>query len=230
MPGVVAVLRRLRARAASTPTGATRSRTGRSWRIDRVRFVGEPVAAVAAEDEATAEAALHEIVVEYEELPVVGTIDEAIADDAPLVHDGELRPGALPRARRAARARGQRLLPLPPRRRLGRARRGGGRADGRGRVHVPRRLPVRDGDPHHGRRLRPATSSRSGPPASTRSWSAPRSPTCSSCRSAACGSSCPTSAAASARRPTRRWSRSPRRSPGRRGARCGSRTASTSRW
>jgi CO/xanthine dehydrogenase Mo-binding subunit len=61
--------------------------------IDRVRFHGEPVAAVAAEDEATAEAALRAIVVEYDELPVVGTIAEAAADDAPLVHDDELRPG-----------------------------------------------------------------------------------------------------------------------------------------
>ena len=60
---------------------------------DRVRFAGEPVAAVAAEDEATAEAAVNEIVVDYEELPVVGTIADAIRADAPLVHDGELRPG-----------------------------------------------------------------------------------------------------------------------------------------
>jgi CO/xanthine dehydrogenase Mo-binding subunit len=60
---------------------------------ERVRFQGEPVAAVAAEDEATAEAALREIVVDYEELPVVGTIPEAIAEEAPLVHDGPLRPG-----------------------------------------------------------------------------------------------------------------------------------------
>ena len=68
-----------------------------------MRFAGEPVAAVAAEDEAIAEAALREIVVDYEELPVVGTIEEAIADDAPLLHEGELRAGALPRARQARR-------------------------------------------------------------------------------------------------------------------------------
>ena len=61
--------------------------------IDRVRFAGEPVAAVAAEDEATAAAALERIDVEYEELPVVGTIEQALADDAPLVNDGPLRPG-----------------------------------------------------------------------------------------------------------------------------------------
>lgn len=61
--------------------------------IGEVRFAGEPVAAVAAVDEATAEAAIAEIVVEYEELPVVGTVDAALAPDAPLVHDGPIRPG-----------------------------------------------------------------------------------------------------------------------------------------
>ena len=62
--------------------------------IDRVRFAGEPVAAVAAKDVATAEAAVLAIVVEYEELPVVGTLDEALAPGATLVHDQPLRPGA----------------------------------------------------------------------------------------------------------------------------------------
>lgn len=61
--------------------------------IDKVRFVGEPVAAVAAEDEATAEAALAAIEVVYDELPVVGTVAAAMAPDAPLVHEGESRPG-----------------------------------------------------------------------------------------------------------------------------------------
>lgn len=61
--------------------------------IDRVRFLGEPVAAVAAEDEAAAEAAVRAIVVDYEEVAFAGTIAEATAEDAPLVHDGELRPG-----------------------------------------------------------------------------------------------------------------------------------------
>jgi CO/xanthine dehydrogenase Mo-binding subunit len=61
--------------------------------IDRVRFAGEPVAAVAAEDEATAAAALERIHVEYEELPVLATIEHALAPDAPLINDGPLRPG-----------------------------------------------------------------------------------------------------------------------------------------
>lgn len=62
--------------------------------IDRVRFAGEPVVAVAATDQATAEAAVRAIVVEYEDLPVVGTVDEALAPGATLVHDQPLRPGA----------------------------------------------------------------------------------------------------------------------------------------
>jgi len=61
--------------------------------IDKVRHVGEPVAAVAAVDEATAEAAVRAIVVEYDELPVVGTIEEALADGAPAIHDEVIRPG-----------------------------------------------------------------------------------------------------------------------------------------
>ncbi|HEU0245508.1 MAG TPA: xanthine dehydrogenase family protein molybdopterin-binding subunit [Gaiellaceae bacterium] len=61
--------------------------------IDRVRFAGEPVAAVAAEDEATAAAALERIEVSYEELDVLGTIEQALAADAPVLHEGPLRPG-----------------------------------------------------------------------------------------------------------------------------------------
>src|SRR5262245_50084035 len=61
--------------------------------VGKVRFAGEPVAAVAAEDEATAQAALGRIDVEYEELPIVGTVEEALAPGAPQVNEGPLRPG-----------------------------------------------------------------------------------------------------------------------------------------
>jgi CO/xanthine dehydrogenase Mo-binding subunit len=61
--------------------------------IDRVRFAGEPVAAVAAVDQATAEAAVRAIVVDYDELPVIATLEDALAPGAALVHDGPLRPG-----------------------------------------------------------------------------------------------------------------------------------------
>ncbi len=54
--------------------------------IDRVRHVGEPVAAVAAIDAETAERALDLIEVRYEPLDEVVTIDQALADDRPLIH------------------------------------------------------------------------------------------------------------------------------------------------
>lgn len=57
--------------------------------IDVVRYEGEPVAAAVAEDEATAREALERIHVEYEPLPEVTTIEEALAPGAPLVHVGE---------------------------------------------------------------------------------------------------------------------------------------------
>ena len=55
--------------------------------LDRALFAGQPVAAVATEDEATAEDALGAIAVEYEPLPAVVTIEEAVADGAPQLHD-----------------------------------------------------------------------------------------------------------------------------------------------
>ncbi|HBY94986.1 MAG TPA: xanthine dehydrogenase subunit D [Chloroflexi bacterium] len=55
--------------------------------IDKVRYVGEPVAAVAAVDRETAEYAAELIEVEYEELPAVLEIEDALAPDSPLVHE-----------------------------------------------------------------------------------------------------------------------------------------------
>jgi xanthine dehydrogenase molybdenum-binding subunit len=54
---------------------------------DKVRYVGDEVAAVAAVDEDAAEEALELIKVEYELLPGVFDIDEALAPGAPLVHE-----------------------------------------------------------------------------------------------------------------------------------------------
>jgi xanthine dehydrogenase D subunit/xanthine dehydrogenase C subunit len=53
---------------------------------DKVRYVGDVVAAVAAVDAETAEAALALIDVTYEPLPVVTDPEQALAPDAPLVH------------------------------------------------------------------------------------------------------------------------------------------------
>ena len=55
--------------------------------VDKVRYVGEAVAAVAAETEEIAERACELIEVEYEELPGVFGIKEALAPDAPLIHE-----------------------------------------------------------------------------------------------------------------------------------------------
>ncbi|HJW74463.1 MAG TPA: xanthine dehydrogenase family protein molybdopterin-binding subunit [Thermoleophilia bacterium] len=54
---------------------------------DKVRYVGDEVAAVAAVDEDTAEEALELIKVEYEPLPPVLSVEEALRPGAPLVHD-----------------------------------------------------------------------------------------------------------------------------------------------
>ena len=55
--------------------------------VDKVRYVGEPVAAVAAVDLAAAEVAAGLISVEYEELPAVFDPVEAMRPDAPILHD-----------------------------------------------------------------------------------------------------------------------------------------------
>ena len=55
---------------------------------DKVRFVGEKVAAVAADDPDIAEEALLLIDVEYEQLPAVFDPLEAMAPGAPAVHEG----------------------------------------------------------------------------------------------------------------------------------------------
>ena len=92
MPGVFAVLTGEDV-AARLPAGGRFGRffydqtvlaTGRS------RFVGEPVAAVAAASAELAAEACLAIEVEYDPLPAVFTVEEAIAPGAPLVH--ETRP------------------------------------------------------------------------------------------------------------------------------------------
>ena len=55
--------------------------------IEKVRYVGDEVAAVAALDPETARTAVDLIKVEYEELPAVLSLDAALAPQAPLVHD-----------------------------------------------------------------------------------------------------------------------------------------------
>lgn len=66
--------------------------------VDKVRYIGEQVAALAAVDEDTAEEALDLIEVEYEPLPAVFDPREAMKDGAPLIHEGvknNIRPAAV---------------------------------------------------------------------------------------------------------------------------------------
>jgi 4-hydroxybenzoyl-CoA reductase subunit alpha len=54
---------------------------------DRVRFVGDPVAAVVATDELTAEEASRLVAVRYDPLPTIGSPEEALAHPEPRIHD-----------------------------------------------------------------------------------------------------------------------------------------------
>ena len=72
--------------------------------IDKVRYVGDMVAAVVAEDEATAFRALELIDVEYVELPALMTIADALAEGAPDIFEVAF-------VRRAAAGRGRRAEP-----------------------------------------------------------------------------------------------------------------------
>lgn len=62
----------------------------------KVLYVGHAVAAVAATTKAIAEAAAKLIVVEYEVLPHVIEVEEALADGAPILHEGMITKGLEP--------------------------------------------------------------------------------------------------------------------------------------
>ncbi|MGT2491856.1 hypothetical protein ACU4GD_18315 [Cupriavidus basilensis] len=81
--------------------------------MDRVRYVGEPVAVVMAESRALAEDALDLVRVNYRVLPPVVTIEAALADDTPILHPGV---GANVVSDRHFRATASPRPPLPPRR------------------------------------------------------------------------------------------------------------------
>jgi selenium-dependent xanthine dehydrogenase len=85
LPGVVAVLT-----ADDIPGRKDCGVHDIDWPVlcyDKVRYVGDAVALVAAETKEIAEAALKLIEVEYEPLPVVAGPKEAAAQGAPLVHE-----------------------------------------------------------------------------------------------------------------------------------------------
>ncbi|HEY7711738.1 MAG TPA: xanthine dehydrogenase family protein molybdopterin-binding subunit, partial [Candidatus Entotheonella sp.] len=81
LPGVVAVLTPDQLQDIDPYYGAV-VRDRPILAMQKVRYQGEPVAAVAAVDEATAHRALSLIQVDYEELSVVGDTDAALAPGA----------------------------------------------------------------------------------------------------------------------------------------------------
>ena len=61
--------------------------------VNETKFFGEPVAVVAAESKDAAEAGARAVNVDFDELPCVLTIDDALNSEMPLVREPELRPG-----------------------------------------------------------------------------------------------------------------------------------------
>ena len=86
VPGVLAVLTRDNLNVASNAFGAY-VRDQQILATERVRYVGDMLAAVAAIDDAVAAEAVKLIEVDYDELPAVYNVEEALADEAPLVHE-----------------------------------------------------------------------------------------------------------------------------------------------
>jgi 4-hydroxybenzoyl-CoA reductase alpha subunit len=85
LPGVVAVIT---GEQLPIPYGILPvSQDEHTLSIEKVRFIGDPVAAVAALDEDTAFEALDLIDVEYEPLTAISSIEEALAVTEPRIHD-----------------------------------------------------------------------------------------------------------------------------------------------
>jgi selenium-dependent xanthine dehydrogenase len=85
VPGVAAVLT-----ADDVPGTKNHGLAREDWPVlayDKVRYVGDAIAVVAAESEEIAEEAAKLIEVAYEPLPVVSSAEEALAPDAPPVHE-----------------------------------------------------------------------------------------------------------------------------------------------
>ena len=87
LPGVAAVVTGADAARLPDPYYGVAIRDQPVVAIDKVRYVGDMIAAVAASDEETAYRSLSLINVQYEKLQAVTTIDEALAEGAPLLFE-----------------------------------------------------------------------------------------------------------------------------------------------
>jgi len=88
-PGVVGVLtgQDVKEMSKPFPCGVTIPTIYYACAVDRVRYVGEPVAVVVAENRYLAEDALDLIEVDYGPLEAVVDIEKALEPDAPILHD-----------------------------------------------------------------------------------------------------------------------------------------------
>ncbi|MDQ0341008.1 2-furoyl-CoA dehydrogenase large subunit [Caldalkalibacillus uzonensis] len=89
MPGVKGVVtgKDVSALTKPFPVGVSQPIDYYAIAVDKVRYVGEPVAVIVAQNRYLAEDALEKIEVDYEPLPAVVDIEEALKPDAPLLHD-----------------------------------------------------------------------------------------------------------------------------------------------
>jgi len=89
LPGVEAVITGKDMPGANNPDASrgTQMASDNLLARTKVLYKGHPVAAVAAANQHVAEAALDLIQVEYEVLPAVMTVQQAMAKDAPLLHE-----------------------------------------------------------------------------------------------------------------------------------------------
>ena len=90
LPGVLAVMtgRDLPTKHGAIPVAQDET----ALAVDRVRYIGEPVVAVAARTEAIAHAAVRIIRVVYEPLEAIMTIEDALDPDLPPIHPDARRP------------------------------------------------------------------------------------------------------------------------------------------
>src|SRR5438067_13812881 len=88
MPGVACVVTGEDERRWTKPFAVAVKTTMQHWclAVDRVRYVGEPVAVVLAQHRDLAEDALEQIAVEYRPLPAIGDPEAAAIPEAPLLH------------------------------------------------------------------------------------------------------------------------------------------------
>ena len=155
--------------------------------VDKVRFAGEPVVAVVAEDAATAEEALRLIHVDYEPLPFVQSPWAALDADAPVIHE---RPGE-----QGAHRGFDEDIERTNANVCSSSRQAWGDleaafADAALVLEGEYRYPMCYAyamEPYTPSPRGARASSRSGPRASTRTWSATTWPTASTCRSARSG-------------------------------------------